>query len=85
MTAHTTLTEFRANIAKFLDQVEADRAELVVTRQDHEPYVVMPLKEFEGLRETLHILSSRANAERIFASIAELDGGKGRERALVEP
>ena len=85
MTSHTTLTEFRANIAKFLDQLDADRAELIVTRQDHEPYAVLPLKELEGLRETLNVLSSRANAERIFASIAELDAGKGIEQALIEP
>lgn len=85
MTAHTTLSEFRANIARFFDQVEQDRAELVVTRQNHEPCVVMPLSELEGLRETLHLLSSRANAANLFASIAELDAGNGREKALIEP
>lgn len=45
----------------------------------------MPLSELEGLRETLYLLSSRANAERIFKSITELDAGKSTERALVEP
>ena len=85
MTAHTTLSDFRANIARFLDQVERDRAELIVTRQNHEPCVVMPLSELEGLRETIHLLSSRANAEHIFKSIAELDAGKATERTLIDP
>jgi antitoxin YefM len=85
MTSRTTLTEFHAKIAKFLDQVEADRAEIVVTRPDHEPYVVLPLKELEGLRETLHLLSSRVNAKRVFASLHELDAGEGTQRNLVEP
>jgi antitoxin YefM len=82
---HTSLADFHADIAKFFDEVEADRIELVVTRQSHEPCVVMPLAELEGLRETLRLLATRANAEHIFRSLAELDAGKGKERALAEP
>ncbi|WP_413990252.1 type II toxin-antitoxin system Phd/YefM family antitoxin [Labrys okinawensis] len=82
---HVNFTELRANMAKHFDQVEADRTELIVTRQDHEPLVVLPLAELEGLRETLHLLSSRANAERLQRSIAELDAGGGAERVLIDP
>ena len=81
---HVNFTELRANMAKHFDQVEADRLELVVTRQDHEPLVLMPLAELEGLRETLHLLGSRANAGHLQRSIAELEQGAGAERALVE-
>ncbi len=81
---HVTLTELRSNMAKHFDQVEADRDELIVTRQNHEPVVIMPLAELEGLRETLHLLSSPANAERLHRSIAELNAGKGVERDLIE-
>ena len=81
---HVTLTELRANMAKHLDQIEADRTELVVTRQNHEPVVILPLAEFEGMRETLHLLSTPANADHLRRSIAELDAGKGVERALIE-
>ncbi|GAA4107946.1 type II toxin-antitoxin system Phd/YefM family antitoxin [Aminobacter aganoensis] len=81
---HVTLTELRANMAKYLDKVEADRIELVVTRQNHEPVVVMALSELEGLRETLHLLSSRANAEHLQRSIDELNAGSGVERDLIE-
>ena len=69
---------------EYFDQVEADRDELVVTRQNHEPVVIMPLSELEGLRETLHLLSSPVNAERLRQSIAELNAGKGVERDLIE-
>lgn len=81
---YVTLTGLRANMAKHLDKLEADRTELVVTRQNHEPVVIMPLAELEGLRETLHLLSSPANAEHLRRSIAELDAGKGVERDLIE-
>jgi antitoxin YefM len=81
---HVTFTELRANMAKYFDRVEADRDELVVTRQNHEPVVMMPLAELEGLRETLHLLSSPANAEYLRRAITELNEGKGTQQTLIE-
>jgi antitoxin YefM len=81
---YVTLTELRANMARYFDKLEQDSTELVVPRQNHEPVVIMPLAELEGLRETPYLLSSPANAERLCESIAELDGGKGLERSLIE-
>jgi antitoxin YefM len=81
---HVSFTELRASMASHFDRVEADRDELVVTRQNREPLVVMPLAELEGLRETLHLLSTPANAEHLLASIRELEAGEGVERALIE-
>lgn len=82
---HVSLTELRANMAKHFDKVEADRDELIITRQNHEPLVVMPLAEWEGMRETLHLLSSPANAERLRASIAEAEAGLLVEHELIDP
>ncbi|HMM64165.1 MAG: type II toxin-antitoxin system prevent-host-death family antitoxin [Mesorhizobium sp.] len=82
---YVTLTELRANMAKHFDKVEQDRTELVVTRQNHEPVVIMPLAELEGLRETLHLLSSPANAERLRQSIAQANAGELEEHELFEP
>jgi antitoxin YefM len=81
---YISFTELRASMASHFDRVEADRDELVVTRQNHEPMVLMPLAEFEGMRETLHLLSTPANAEHLLASIRELEDGKGIERTLIE-
>ncbi len=82
---HVTATELRANLAGYLDKLEQDRTELIVTRQNHEPVVMMPLAELEGLRETLHLLSSPANAERLRESIAQADAGELEEHELFEP
>jgi antitoxin YefM len=80
-----TFTDLRDNLASHLDRVENDRTELVVTRQNHEPVVIVSLSDWEGMKETLHLLSAPANAERLFESIAQLDRGNGRERRVVEP
>ncbi len=82
--SYVTFTELRNNLATHLDRVEQDRKELVVTRQNHDPVVIVSLAEWEGMKETLHLLSTPANAEQLRASIAELDAGKGLERDLIE-
>ncbi len=71
-------------MARHLERVEADRTELVLTRQGHEPVVFMPLAELEGLRETLRLLSTPANAERLLRFIADADAGKTIQRDLIE-
>lgn len=83
--AYVTLTELRANMAKYFDKVEEDRTELIVTRQNHEPVVVLPLSEWEGMKETLYLLSNPANAERLLKSIEEANSGKLEEHELIEP
>ena len=83
--AHVGYSELRRNLATHLDRIENDRVELVVTRQNHEDMVILPLAELEGLRETMRILSSPENAQRLRESIAELEAGRGSAHDLIEP
>jgi antitoxin YefM len=83
--AHVTFTDLRNNLASHLDKIEADRTELVVTRQNHDSVVIIPLAEWEGMKETLHLLSTPANARHLLESIAEADAGKLVERELIKP
>ncbi|MBE7245712.1 MAG: type II toxin-antitoxin system prevent-host-death family antitoxin [Actinomycetospora chiangmaiensis] len=83
--AQVSYTEFRAQLASYLDQVEGDRAELIVTRQNRPDMVVLPLAELNSLRETLHLLSTPANARRLLESVAQLDAEAGTEHGLIEP
>lgn len=82
---YVTLTELRANMAMHLDKLEADRTELIVTRQNHEPVVMLPLSEWEGMKETLYLLSNPVNAERLLKSIEDANAGKLEEHELIEP
>jgi len=80
-----SLSELRANMAKHFDRVEQDHDELIVTRQDREPMVVMSLSDFEGWKETMYLLANPANAKMLRDSIAELNAGHGVEHELIEP
>lgn len=74
-----SLSELRANMAKHFDRVEQDHDELIVTRQNREPMVVMSLSDFESWKETMYLMANPSNKERLLRSIAELDEGKGIE------
>jgi antitoxin YefM len=82
---HVNFTEFRANLASHLDKVEQDRDRLVITRQGHEPMVVMPLKDFEGMEETMYLLGNPNNRERLLRSIAQAEAGNLVARELIDP
>lgn len=75
--SHVTSTDFRERMGALLDQVVADRAPLLVTRQGGKAAViVMSAEEFSGMQETIHLLSSPVNAERLLASVGEIRAGK---------
>lgn len=77
-------SELRANLKARMDKVCDDRAPLLVTRQSGEAVVMMSLSEYEGLEETLHLLSNPANAERLLRSIAQADAGQLAEHDIEE-
>lgn len=73
--SYVSFTDLRANMASHLDKVVADRTELVVVRGKKEPVVILPLAELEGMRETLHLLSTEANAAHLRRSLADFENG----------
>lgn len=80
-----TYTDARANLKDVMDRVVQDRTHVVVTRQKAEAVVMMSLSEWNAMEETMHLLSSPKNAERLRASIQQMDAGKGKERELIKP
>ncbi|NHT78661.1 antitoxin YefM [Rhizobium sp. PP-F2F-G38] len=78
--AHVRLTEFRQNIATHFDAVIESRAPLLVTRQGSEALVLIAEGEYESMQETLHLLSTPANADRLRASLTQLRKGEVIEK-----
>jgi antitoxin YefM len=79
-----TYTALRENLAKVMDEVCDANSHVVVTRQNARSVVVMSYEEFRSWEETLHLLRSPANAERLMSAVTELDAGGGREHELAE-
>lgn len=70
-------TVARANLAKIMEQVCNDHLPVIITRKSGAPVVMISLKDYQALEETLYLLRSPANAQRLLDSIAELETGKG--------
>jgi antitoxin YefM len=83
--AHVSYSQFRNNLASYMDEVCDDRVPLFVTRQNARSVVLMSEEDYEGLMETVHLLKSPANAARLLRSIKEADEGKLTEREIIEP
>ena len=78
-----TYSDARANLKAVMDRVVDDRTHVVITRQKAEAVVIVSLEDWNAMEETMHLLSTPTNAERLRDSIRQLESGLGTERELV--
>ncbi len=80
-----SFSETRANLKAVMDKVVDDRAPVAITRQRGEGVVMISQSEWNSIEETLYLLSSPKNAERLLEAVRGLEAGEGEERELIEP
>lgn len=76
-------TEFRTDLKKYLDKVEEDNETLVIKRGSGKGTVLISLDEYNSIMETVHLLSSRANSDRLYESIQQMKAGKVVSKGLI--
>lgn len=79
-----TYTSARQRFASIMKSVNADRTHVHVTQKSGDDVVILSKADFDSIEETMHLLSSPANALRLNESIAELEAGGGSEHKLVD-
>jgi len=72
----TNFSEFRLGLKGFLDKVENDNETLILKRKSGVGSVLISLEEYNSLIETMHLLSSKKNADRLFESIQQMKSGQ---------
>jgi antitoxin YefM len=80
-----SFSETRANLKAVMDRVVADRVPVTIRRRGGENVVMVSQSEWDGMEETLYLLKSPKNAERLLEAIEGLDRGEGVERELIQP
>lgn len=80
----TTYSNFRQNLKSFLTKVISSRSPLFVTQQGGEEVVILSKADYDGMQETLHLLSSPKNAQRLQEAIKEYKAGGGEVRQLLD-
>ena len=68
-------TEFRTGLKKYLDNVENNHETLVIKRKSGKGTVMISLDEYNSIMETVHLLSSKSNADRLYESIQQMRKG----------
>ncbi len=69
-------TEARNGLAGLMDAVVRDREPITITRNGAGTVVVVAADEYSAMEETLHLLSTPANAECIRQGLADFAAGK---------
>ena len=77
-------TEFRTKLKQYLDEVEQNNETLIIKRGTGHGAVLLSLTEFNSILETVHILSSKANADRLYESIQQMKTGKTIQKDLID-
>lgn len=80
----TTYSNFRLHLKSFMDLVHTTRSPLFVTRSKGEDVVVLSKSDYESIQETLYLLGSPKNAERLARGLEEYKKGKGIKRDLID-
>ena len=77
-------TEFRIGLKKYLDNVEENNETLIIKRGSGKGTVLISLDEYNSIMETVHLLSSKANSDRLYESIQQIKEGKVVRKGLIE-
>jgi antitoxin YefM len=77
-------TEFRTKLKQYLDDVENNNETLIIKRGTGHGAILISLDEFNSILETVHLLSSKKNADRLYKSIQQMKSGKIVIKKLIE-
>jgi len=80
----TTLSDFRKDIKKYLDNVTANFETLIINRGKDTGVVIMSLDEYNSLTATQHELSSKSNELRLDSAIEKIKTGNSFQKDLMD-
>jgi antitoxin YefM len=84
MPRQATYTYVRENLARLLEEVEANREVVIINRRGHEDVALIPAGELDGLVETAHLMRSPKNAERLLTALRSALARKGTAQTVAE-
>ena len=79
----TSISDFRKDIKKYLDNVTQNFETLIINRGKDSGVVVISLEEYNSLNATQYELSSKTNESRLDSAIEKLKSGSSFQQELI--
>ena len=76
-------SQARNNLRSIIDTVCNDFEEFVITTKDNQQAVLISYDEYSSLKETLYLLSSRNNRERLLDAVDQIEALEFTKKELV--
>ena len=77
-------SEFRREMKAKLDQVSDDNDTIIINRSQNKNVVLISLREYNSLMETLHLLGPEKNRNRLMAAIERTNKGEFESHDLLD-
>ena len=77
-------SDLRKNLKSTMDKIIDDHEPVIITRRNGDNVVMVSYEDYSSIEETVYLLKSPRNAERLRESIKSYEEGKGKEEKLIE-
>jgi prevent-host-death family protein len=78
-----SVSKARANFFKIIEETNQSHNPIIITGKKNNA-VILGLDDWNSIQETLYLMQSANNANRINSAIAELEAGTGVAKELIE-
>ena len=69
-------TQARNNLRSIINQVCDDVEEFIITTKEKQSVVLISQAEYNSMKETIYLLSSKNNRDRLLSSIDQIENSK---------
>jgi antitoxin YefM len=80
----TTISDFRKDIKRYLDNVTKNFETLIINRGKDNGVVIISLAEYNSMKATQHEFSSKVNEQRLDTAIEKLKNNSSFHKDLIE-
>ena len=69
-------SEARNNLRKIINQVCDNFEEFIITTKEKQSVVIISQEEYNSMKETIYLLSSKNNRDRLLSAVDQIENSK---------
>jgi len=75
-------SQARNNLRQIINKVCDDYDEIMITTKDEKTAVLISYEEYSAMKETMYLLSSKNNRDKLMTSVEEIDNARFIQKDL---